>query len=85
MIGPVVNLNGTARSDLVDQWKNVVNATDALMQAMFEASPHGRDYQTVSPEDYRKDRQEWTANLDKASELHKWALDTALGILNQEK
>lgn len=41
-----VNLNGSGRSDLLDQYKKCLKALRELDTAMGEAMPHGRDYQT---------------------------------------
>lgn len=45
MIMPGINLNGTSADALCDQANDVVRAADALLQAMVNAAPHGRDYQ----------------------------------------
>jgi len=47
MIRPVVNLNGTAGADLLQQLQKAVAATTELKQALRMAAPHGRDYQTA--------------------------------------
>lgn len=46
LVPPEVNLNGTSIDELLDQQMQVIKDLDALMEAMAQASPHGRDYQT---------------------------------------
>lgn len=41
---PVVNLNGTPRQTLEDQWTVVHEAIQNLQQAVFGLEFHGRDY-----------------------------------------
>lgn len=43
-ITPIVNLNGTSASTLLEQQAAIVNACDQLLRALHEAMPHGRDY-----------------------------------------
>lgn len=60
---PVVNMNGSSRDALVEQQRNVRNAARALADALAEASPHGRDYQTAQPGEYQGARKEHEARL----------------------
>jgi len=43
-----VNLNGTSRESLCDQFIRIDRACRKVDAALAEATPHGRDYQTVS-------------------------------------
>lgn len=49
---PVVNLNGTSRSELEMQCRDVYDALIKVQEAMSRMTPHGRDYQTVGFERY---------------------------------
>lgn len=44
---PIINLNGTARSDLLEQHLVVKRHLSHAIAALQEACPHGRDYQTL--------------------------------------
>lgn len=44
---PQININGTARSDLLEQYLTAKRALDHAIEALAEAYPHGRDYQTL--------------------------------------
>lgn len=46
LIEPRVNLNGTSRTELVQQYLDVAQALYVVIQKMGTATPHGRDYQT---------------------------------------
>ena len=41
---PRLNLNGTAARSLIEDRMAVLNAIEALMTAMQQTGPHGRDY-----------------------------------------
>jgi hypothetical protein len=43
---PTINMNGTARQDLIDQQLDVVNALSQVLDALAKARPNGRDYPT---------------------------------------
>ena len=47
---PIINLNGTAASDLLEQHQTVARDLRSAVQALQEACPHGRDYQTLGGE-----------------------------------
>lgn len=81
--GPVVNLNGTDGRVLLDNYQNVMNAAVNLMNAMQKVYPHGRDWQTSSPENLSAARDEWSTQLLKAAAVHGWATDMAMSIYNQ--
>lgn len=59
MNGPIVNLNGATRESLISQYVAVRDAADALLKALGEAFPHGRDYQTAHPGTWEGDRKAW--------------------------
>ena len=46
-----VNLNGSSKRYLIDDYCNVMTALRNLDAAMGKANPHGRDYQTHSNPD----------------------------------
>ncbi len=43
---PTININGTDRGELLTRYMHAKEALDAAVEALGEASPHGRDYQT---------------------------------------
>lgn len=50
LLAPIVNLNGSSRADLAEQYGAVVYAATNLREAMSACVPHGRDY-PMSPVD----------------------------------
>lgn len=52
LVPPVVNLNGSPRQVLVEQYHEVAKAMDDLLTKMGLAMRHGRDYQTDSTGTY---------------------------------
>ena len=51
---PIVNLNGATQASLVAQHMNVVERLRHAQQALMDAFPHGRDFQTTDEATYRK-------------------------------
>jgi hypothetical protein len=70
MLGPFVNLNGTSRAELVKQAFDVSSAAETLIQALGRAAPHGRDYQTVTQDRYKQDRERWEAYVTQVRTLY---------------
>lgn len=55
--GPVVNLNGAERGQLLEQHVAVMRVARELLETIGRALPHGRDYQTAQfPVSYTHDR-----------------------------
>ena len=48
---PIINLNGTARSDLLELYIDAKRALQHAVTALNAAAPHGRDYQTYRDHD----------------------------------
>lgn len=48
-IYPTVHLNGTARSELMEQYSAARQAIEAALKALQEASPNARDYYPQGP------------------------------------
>ena len=49
LIPPVINSNGTSVDELLSRQRDVIDALHEVMDALNEATPHGRDYQTLEP------------------------------------
>jgi len=67
IIAPAVNINGTSRKELLRQCIEARAAVIAAFKALQGFSPHGRDYQTLSPDVYRAARHQhntWLGQLD---------------------
>jgi hypothetical protein len=58
---PSVNLNGTSRSDLIDQNLAALQALRATVEVIRNGAPHGRDYPDHAT--YAKARAEFEVNL----------------------
>ncbi len=55
LIRPNVNINGTSRADLVTQRRAVNEAALALIEALKQMTPNGRDY-PGDPDGAQRDR-----------------------------
>lgn len=51
---PTLNLNGTSGDRLQEPLLDILDAIRALRKAMSEATPHGRDYQTMPAGSYEQ-------------------------------
>jgi len=47
LVTPVVNINGTSKSELLRQQTDIMSAISDLQKVMRQATPNGRDFQTV--------------------------------------
>ena len=48
MTMPTININGTSQNVLVSKYGFARIALQNALDSMYEASPHGRDYQTMA-------------------------------------
>jgi len=78
-----INLNGTDSRALLDQWINVVDATDALLESLERAIPHGRDFQGAEAGAYEAARTEHMSLATMAHMIRNAAMATAIDINNQ--
>ena len=69
LIQPQVNLNGTSREELVRQLQEVTEKLDAVIRAMAQAQPHGRDYQ-LRPDEFAHAQWAWADRWQVLEELH---------------
>ena len=80
LVLPQISINGTAKKQLIEQQCNVMHAASALLKALQEASPHGRDYQH-RPAEYQPALEAWSQrwvmidDLRKEIEAHVMAID----------
>lgn len=82
---PQVNLNGSPGGRLVEQQVKVLNALYRLEEALAEASPHGRDYQTLPEGAYQQARDAWAERRMLAQDLRHEIEAHALKIQEQGK
>ena len=66
---PIVTLNGSGVEDLIEQCDNVVRALGEAQEALYKASPHGRDYQGGG--DYSSARAEHNARIGSIDKMLK--------------
>ena len=72
LVPPKVNLNGTSKETLLANYIGVLRALTALDTAMSLATPHGRDYQTLSDANASvKAREAWMERRLLVEELRK--------------
>lgn len=81
---PKVNINGTSADELLEQNKEALRALLEAFAAVQQCAPHGRDYQTVEPEQYRLARQQHNRWLTQLDDMRKEIEQVALDILAQQ-
>lgn len=60
---PLVHLNGTSGEALLEQYRDAAAAVRAAIDALIEASPHGRDYYPLEGEALKEATTEHLARL----------------------
>jgi hypothetical protein len=80
LVLPQINLNGSPREVLVSQQLRVLDALRALQAAMQEASPNGRDYQTMPMGTLNKAQEAWRERWVMIDALYKEIEAHALAI-----
>jgi hypothetical protein len=79
LVLPQINLNGSPRERLVEQQCDVMDAVRALLKAMQEAYPNGRDYQ-FRPAEYLPAREAWDERMRQIYDLRKEIEEHAMAI-----
>lgn len=64
VIVPTLHLNGTGRNDLLRQSREACRALERAIEAMSEATPHGRDYYPQGPDATNAARNAHVARMD---------------------
>lgn len=79
LIKPQPNLNGDSVDELVRQHMKVKRAAAKLLDAMQEAFPHGRNYQTCDypQEELQCARLEWQIAMKQVESVHDQAGEVA--------
>ena len=80
LVPPQINLNGTSREALVEQQADVVTALGALLKAMSDAFPNGRDYQ-LRPAEYAPAREAWEERMQAVATMHREIEAHAIAIM----
>ena len=80
---PTVHNNGSGEKNLTDQCSAVREALRIAMEAMRQASPHGRDYYTQKPGAFEKARSEHVARITKIQSVIDDTFAIHLAIVNQ--
>ena len=76
---PIVTISGTSRQELIDQRIEAGRALMALMKAMSNMVPNGRDY-IGQNEAYERDRSIHRQRFAALDALHNTLMDEALSI-----
>jgi hypothetical protein len=80
---PSVNINGTSAKELQDQLMAAWRAGKVFQQMLAQAMPHGRDYQTVSQDAYRRARDEHLVRISHVEAICEELQAIAVDILDQ--
>lgn len=81
---PSIHFNGTSRGALLSQARAVHEATEALLKAMAQAAPHGRDYYPQGEEAYRLARNAHEAKMLAVRDLSEHYFELAIAIQEAE-
>lgn len=82
MIRPILNINGTSAEELIQTRRNAIEALDAVMKALQEMTPNGRDY--PGQQDHcRADRELHYSRFAQLDAMRNQIMDEALEIVRQ--
>lgn len=86
-VAPRPNINGNTIDDLVEQHMDVKRAAYKLLEAMSEAMPHGRNYQTCDYPDERlnRARMEWRVAMKQVENIHDQAGAIAGDVFKEKR
>jgi hypothetical protein len=76
---PIVNINGTSRTELIEQRIDARRAVTALMETLQHMVPNGRDY-IGNQEAFDRDRAIYRERFAALDALYNTLLDEALNI-----
>jgi hypothetical protein len=65
MMKPSIHLNGSSRSDLLDQQANAMTGIRTAIEALSEACPNARDYYPQGDQAYSEARAEHVSRLER--------------------
>jgi hypothetical protein len=82
-IAPVINLNGTSASNLVDEYKAAYKALLVAYEVVQRVTVHGRDFQTAPSGLYEKAREEQIARLAQLKNMADGFMALALNVQDQ--
>lgn len=68
---PTIHLNGTSRSELLEQQVVAIDAVRKAIDALQQASPNGRDYYVQGGHAFTAAREEHTSRLSRLVEVRK--------------
>lgn len=79
MMKPILNLNGTSAAALIEARMNAREAVLALMAALGDVAPHGRDY-IGHPDAFKRDQEIHVERIRFLDRLYNELGDEALAI-----
>lgn len=82
MIRPILNINGTSAEELIQTRRNAIDALDAVMKALQEMTPNGRDY-PGQQDRCRTDRELHYSRFAQLDAMRNRILDEAVEIMRQ--
>ena len=84
MLTPTIHLNGTSKQDLLEQQKEILNATRDLLQVMRRATPNGRDYYPQGPDAGNQARDAFAERYITVSRMYDEFEELALKIMSDD-
>lgn len=82
MIRPILNINGTSGDELIQTRRKAIEALNAVMKALQEMTPNGRDY-PGQQDRCRADRELHYARFAQLDAMRNTIMDEALEIMRQ--
>jgi hypothetical protein len=84
LVLPQINLNGSPKERLIEQQCNVMHAASALLKALQEATPNGRDFQ-FRPAELQPALEAWSQRWVMIDDLRKEIEGFAISIQESDQ
>ena len=84
MTSPIVHINGTSADALVDGYMSAAEAVDAAIRAMYETSPHARDYYLIDGL-YTKAIEEHASRVDRLRAVSDELKSLVVAVIESEE
>lgn len=82
---PQLNINGTSQTALIEQYESTAAAMVKAIDALRNAAPHGRDYQTLPAGAYMQAKKEHDARIAALQSVYDDLMDIVINVSEQRR
>jgi len=82
---PQINNNGSSAEELIGNYREINRRAVDLIEALYNAYPHGRDYQTLDNDKYVIAREEHNYQVEQVVRIREWSKEMHRSLYKQMK